>query len=228
MRGRPHQDGRHRTTAAARWVVHCCREDWCCLSSASGAGQIRRNDVGEIAIQRAAGAVVSSGLPGVGMSGEVLHITQAAARIEGGGDCGCRSECGEIRLSIPAFFASRRTIRPAACRPSRLPSARASSGPTLRSPTAASIARPVRGASGDQGRLAALAEDAKHPVAVDQPEVAQVGTARLGSRSALSASRQASTWSLPPDRPAWTRNAPSSVRSSPRRVDSCDNLGRRT
>jgi hypothetical protein len=55
----------------------------------------------------------------------------------------CRSECGEIALSIPARFASRRTIRPAACRSKRLPSPRASSGPSLRSPTALSIARIV-------------------------------------------------------------------------------------
>lgn len=51
---------------------------------------------------------------------------------------------------------------------------------------------------------------------------------RCGGHSSARASRHAGTWSLPPASPAWTRNAPSSVRSSPSRVDSYDTLGRRT
>ena len=40
-----------------------------------------------------------------------------------------QSEWGEMSLSIPARLAGRRTVRPAACRSSRLPSVRARSGP---------------------------------------------------------------------------------------------------
>jgi hypothetical protein len=51
-------------------------------------------------------------------------------------------------LPIPARRAVLRTIRPAPCRSSRRPSAARNTGPPVRSPTARSIARAVRGASG--------------------------------------------------------------------------------
>ena len=41
-----------------------------------------------VAIQRSAGAVVPTGLAGIGVAGEVLHVTQAAAGIQRGGDGG--------------------------------------------------------------------------------------------------------------------------------------------
>jgi hypothetical protein len=48
------------------------------------------------------------------------------------------------------------------------------------------------------------------------------------TRRASSASRQARASSLPPDRQAWTSNAPSSDRARPSRVDSWETFGRRT
>ena len=60
----------------------------------------------------------------------------------------CRSVCGLTCLAMPARRVTRRTVRGAPCRSSRLPSAVTNSGPSVRSPMARSIARAVRGASG--------------------------------------------------------------------------------
>lgn len=108
-------------------------------SGASGADQLGRDDVGGVAVKGTACAVVPAGLARVGVPGESwtsrrLQPASSAAVI-----AAWRNEWGEIRLSIPAFPASRRTMRPAACRSSRLPSAGARSAPSVRSPTAASM-----------------------------------------------------------------------------------------
>ena len=42
----------------------------------------------------------------------------------------------------------------------------------------------------------------------------------VAGASPFNASRHASAWSRPPQRPAWTRNPPSSLRSRPRVLDS--------
>ena len=60
----------------------------------------------------------------------------------------CLRVCGPTGLLIPARLATRRTIRPAAWRSRRRPSGRVKIGPSKRSPSAGSIARAVRGASG--------------------------------------------------------------------------------
>jgi hypothetical protein len=60
----------------------------------------------------------------------------------------CLSVCGPIFLSRPARRATRRTIRPAACRSSRCMAVVVKVGPSQRSPITRSIARAVRGASG--------------------------------------------------------------------------------
>ena len=224
--------GRHRHGRARN---HGCRAVVSAAVSGSrvsagvrGVGEEGRDDVGRVSVERASGAVAAAGLAWVGVSCEVLHVAQAAAGIERGRDGWVAERVGEMGLSIPARFASRRTIRPAACRSRRVPPLRASSGPSVRSPTAASIARAVRGASGMSAGwlplpmmlttrcpLANARSDSSAPQASD-------------TRRAFSASRQARALSLPPDSPAWTRNAPSSERSSPSRVDSGETFGRRT
>jgi transcriptional regulator with XRE-family HTH domain len=60
----------------------------------------------------------------------------------------CRRVCGLTCLAIPARRVTRRTIRAAPWRSSRLPSAARSRGPLARSPMAGSMARAVRGVSG--------------------------------------------------------------------------------
>jgi fatty-acyl-CoA synthase len=53
---------------------------------AGGSGEVGRDDVGRVSVECAAGAVVAAGLAGVGVPGEVLHVPEAAAGGEGGGD----------------------------------------------------------------------------------------------------------------------------------------------
>ena len=55
---------------------------------AGGTGEVGRDDVGGVAVQRAAGPVVTAGLARIGVPRKVLHITQAAASVESGGDRG--------------------------------------------------------------------------------------------------------------------------------------------
>jgi hypothetical protein len=56
------------------------------LPGSGGSGEVGGDDVGGVAVEGAAGAVVAAGLARVGVPGEVLHIPQAAPRVEGGGD----------------------------------------------------------------------------------------------------------------------------------------------
>ena len=65
-----------------------------------------------------------------------MHVAQRDAGVEGGGDEAWRRVCGEIRLVIPARRASRFTVRSAACRSIRRPSAPRKIGPVARSPMA--------------------------------------------------------------------------------------------
>lgn len=66
------------------------------LASAGGSSDVGRDDVGGIAVQRAAGAVVAAGLAGICVAGVVLHIAQAAARVQRRVIAACRSEWGEM------------------------------------------------------------------------------------------------------------------------------------
>ena len=62
------------------------------------AGEVGRDDVGGVAVEGAAGAVVAAGLAWVGMTCEVLDVTQAAAGIERGGDGGVPERVGRDAL----------------------------------------------------------------------------------------------------------------------------------
>jgi hypothetical protein len=79
-----------------------------------------------------------------------------------------RSVCGPTGLLIPARLATRRTIRAAPCRSSRRPSGDRKIGPSLRSPTARSIAR------------AALAFDHQGAVPAVDAQVPDIGAGGLG------------------------------------------------
>ena len=91
----------------------------------------------------------------------------------------CRNVCGPTRLPIPARRATRRTIRPAACRSSRSPLASRKIGPSSRSPTAKSTARATRAGEWHRHQLAALAQHGQRAMAVFQTERLDVGTDRL-------------------------------------------------
>ncbi len=47
-------------------------------SGAGRSGEVGRDDVGGVAVEGSAGAVVAAGLAGVGVSGEVLAVTCSA------------------------------------------------------------------------------------------------------------------------------------------------------
>jgi len=92
----------------------------------------------------------------------------------------CRSVCGPTFLAIPARRVTRRTTRAAPCRSSRLPSAARNSGPAVRSPTARSIARAVRGASGTVTTLPPLRVTTSVRWPRSNPQVVDVRPGCLG------------------------------------------------
>jgi hypothetical protein len=90
--------------------------------------------------------------PRVRMGGCLLDIAERDPGAQLAVMNACLSVCGVTALPIPARRAALRRIRPAPCRSSRRPSAARNTGPPARSPTARSIARAVRGASGSRDR----------------------------------------------------------------------------
>jgi hypothetical protein len=75
-----------------------------------------------------------------------------------------RSVCGPIFLTSPALRATRRTIRPAACRSSRWPEEVVKIGPSQRSPMAQVVRACDARRERDDGFLAVLAGDRQGPV----------------------------------------------------------------
>jgi hypothetical protein len=132
----------------------------------------------------------------------------------------CRSVCGPTGLVIPARWAARRTTRAAPCRSSRRPSAARKTGPSLRSPTARSIARAVRGASGMVTTLPPLRvmTSVRWPRSI--PSASMLAPVASETRKPFSASSEMGARSAGCPRPAATSSAPSSLRSSPVAWDS--------
>jgi hypothetical protein len=113
-----------------------------------GTREVGGNDVGGVAVQAAAGAlwrivVRWSACEAASCTSRSGTPASRAAVMNA-----CRSVGGVTSLAIPARRAVLRTIRPAACRSSRFPSAARNTDPSVRSPMARSIVRAVRGASG--------------------------------------------------------------------------------
>ena len=79
-----------------------------------GAGDEGGDDVGGVAVERDAGAVVAHGGAGVGVAGGFLDVAQGTPASSAAVMNAWRSVCGPTRLVIPARRAMRRTIRPAA------------------------------------------------------------------------------------------------------------------
>ena len=133
---------------------------------------------------------------------------------------GCRSVCGPTGLVIPARRAARRTIRAAPCRSSRRPSAVRKTGPSLRSPTARSIARAVRRASGMVTTLPPLRVMTSVRWPRSTPSASMLAPVASETRKPFSASSEMRACSPGSPRPAATSSAPSSLRSSPVAWDS--------
>ena len=115
----------------------------------ASAGHEGGHDVGGVPVRGPARTVVAHRRSRIRMRRRLLHIRRATPASSAAVMKECRSECGPIRLSIPARFANRRTTRDEAWRSSRrVPSWFKNNGPSVRSPIAKSTARAVRAASG--------------------------------------------------------------------------------
>src|SRR5215472_5770269 len=158
-------------------------------------------------------AAVESPLPGdrhggfgerSGETGRWQHRNRAPGRLS-----------GPTGLLIPARCAARPTIRAAPWRSSRRPSAAKKTGPSLRSPTAKSIARAVRGASGIVTTLPPLRVMTKVRCPRSTPKASMLAPVASETRSPLRASSETSACSAGAPRPAATSSAPRSLRSRP-------------
>jgi hypothetical protein len=110
-------------------------------------GDVRGESVGRMAVERVTRSVVTPGRAGIGVSHEVLHVSEGNPGVESERR-GCVPE--RVRgdaLVDPARRARRRTIRVASNRSRRAPSLLSSRGPSLRPSVCASSAATVRGAS---------------------------------------------------------------------------------
>jgi len=85
-------------------VCHGSQEGIPRSSGAGCSGEVGGDDVGGVAVECAAGAVVAAGLARVGMPCEVLNVTQIAAGIERGGDRGVSERVGRDGLVDPRAF----------------------------------------------------------------------------------------------------------------------------
>jgi hypothetical protein len=139
----------------------------------------------------------------------------------------CRSICGVTALAIPARRAVVRTIRPAPCRSSRRPSLARNSGPSVRSPTARSMAREFRGASEMVATLPPLRVIVRVRWPRSRPRCSMSEPAASDIRSPFSASSEISACQAGGPSPAATSSAPSSLRSSATAWDSESTRGRR-
>ena len=111
------------------------------------ASDVSRDDIRGVPVQAPAGPLPHRGSR-ISMRCRLLHVAQRDPGIKRSGNERMSERVGVTGLPIPARRAILRTIRPAPCRSSRRPSAVRNTGPLVRSLTARSIARAVRGASG--------------------------------------------------------------------------------
>ena len=166
------------------------------------------------------GTVVSHGGPGISMRGGFLHVPQRDPSVQRRGDERVPQRVRPDRLGDPARPATRRPIRPAPCRSSRRPSAARKIGPSERWPTARSIARAVRGASGIVTTLPPLRVITNVRCPRSTPRASIFAPVASETRSPFRASSEISACSAGAPSPAATSSAPSSLRSSPVACDS--------
>ena len=177
------------------------------------------DDAGGVPVQAGPRPVVAHGGARVGVGGSLLHVAQRDPSVEGGGD-ETVSQCGLTSLAIPARRVTRRTIRAAACRSSRLPYAVTKRGPSVRSPIARSIALAVRGARGMATTLPPLRAMTRVRCPRSGPRCSMSAPVASDTRTPFSASREISACSAGGPSPAATRRPPSSLRSSAVACDS--------
>ena len=140
----------------------------------------------------------------------------------------CRRLCGVMCLASPARRARRATIRAASWRSSRPPVFDTSSGPSVRPPSAASIARTVRGANGTSVCWSPLPTTARTRWARSIRRSATSAVHASDTRNPFKMSRQERAWSRAEAPSAAARNRTVSSRSSPSVCESRATEGRRT
>jgi hypothetical protein len=183
-------------------------------------GDVGGDDVSGVPVQGGSCPVVSHGGPRVGVGCGFLHITQRDPASRAAVMNACRSVWGPTGLAIPARRATLRTILPAPCRSSLRPSAARKIGPSYRLPTARSIARAVRGASGMVTTLPPLRVMTRVRWPRSTPRASMLAPVASETRGPLSASSESSACSAGGPSRAATSSAPSSIRSSPMACDS--------
>ena len=182
--------------------------------SACCSGDVGGDDVGRAAVQGGPGPVVAHRGPRVGVGCSFLDIPQRDPSVKTGMNA-CLSVCGPTGLVIPVRRTTRRTIRAAPCRSRRRPSAARKTGPSHRSPTARSIARAVRGASGMVTTLPPLRVMVSVRCPRSRPSASILAPVASETRRPLSASREMSACSAAVPRPAATSRAPELVAVQP-------------
>lgn len=135
--------------------------------SACGSGYVGGDHIGSVPVQGGSGPTWSYLMVVRGSACEAASCTSRSGTPASSAAVmnACLSVCGPTVLVIPARRVARRTIRAAPWRSSRRPSLARKTGPSHRSPTARSMARAVRGASGIVTTLPPLAGDGERPVA---------------------------------------------------------------
>jgi hypothetical protein len=185
-----------------------------------GSGKVGGDDVRGVPVETVAGPVISHRCARIGMRGRFLDIPKRNSGIKGGGDERVSQGVRPDRLGDPARLATRRTTRAAPCRSSRCSSGPEKIGPSTRSPTARSIARAVRGASGMVTTLPPLRVITRVRCPRSTPSFSMLAPVASDTRSPLSASREISACSAGEPSPAAASSAPSSLRSRPVACDS--------
>ncbi|HKD87489.1 MAG TPA: hypothetical protein VKB62_03060 [Streptosporangiaceae bacterium] len=171
-------------------------------------------------VQRGPSAVILHGGAWISMRGGFLHFAQRHPGIQGGGD-----ECVSQRVRPDALDDPGPAGRPAddpRCAVPVQPAAVCGQEdwPVCASPTARSMARAVRGASGIVTTLPPLRVTTMTRCPRSIPRFWMSAPVASDTHRPLSASRDTNACSAADPRPAATSSAPSSLRSSPVAWDS--------
>ena len=195
-------------------------------ASGSAAGDEGDDDIGGVAVQVLAAAVIHGGGPGIGMSSRDLDLARgtpassAAMMKPARSIWGCT---GPSPARLPMDFTQRWAVR----RSRRRPSWRNQDGTVP--PLADGQIDRAGGAwhQRNERRLGAFAHDTEHPMSPLQAHILDVGVARLGDPQPVQAQQHRQGGVSVVEALAVSRNRASSPRSRPRRSEGWT-VGRRT
>jgi hypothetical protein len=185
-----------------------------------GSGDVGGDNIGGMPVQRGTGSVTAHRGPRISVGSGFLDIPQRDPGIQRGGDERVPQRVRPDGLGEPGPAGDPPDDPPGGVTVHSGPSAATKIGPSVRSPMARSIARAVRGASGTVTTLPPLRVTTKVRCRVRCPALRY--QRRWPRRPVARSARAARSAHAPPagPRPAATRRAPSSLRSSPTAWDS--------